>query len=551
MNTMVRAHIPRPHPHHREVIHKDVVIIGNGPSGITLSYLLSGHLPYYGRRAKHPVAFLHDRLYAAEETPLIDLNLRDLSEGLEGRSNNPVAVLFDALHHPEADVGLDNPSALEWRYEPERAVDHVVLGKNLPGGAWQSMEGDFLTLSLGAWMELPGLDFCKWLAAQGVEGKRATVHHVAQYYRHYVKAMDIEHNFSNFTNVTSVRRLSSFNDTESRDDGISSQEEASLRDDSSTCTSLQDEGCADCRELRESRAHSEGPSSGVRLVEDTNAELSSNTFCCGLPTCLSASATPKAEGTSLWEVRCARLEQDKEGSIRRVEELTYVTPKVVLATGTADLPNNLGTPGEHLPFVLHSLREVEESLRSGALGEGDRLLVVGAGLSAADAIIAARAAGVNVAHAFRRTATDKSLIFNKLPRSLYPEYHEVYSMMKGSEAKNYLALPRHNIQQILPSHVVRLEGENTCGAMAVNAVAILIGTRPDLSFIEAGTVLGEQNMDSSSNKVPPVQVDAFSHECPSHPGLYAMGPLVGDNFVRFLQGGALAIASSIMGQKRK
>ena len=35
-----------------------------------------------------------------------------------------------------------------------------------------------------------------------------------------------------------------------------------------------------------------------------------------------------------------------------------------------------------------------------------------------------------------------------------------------------------------------------------------------------------------------------------HRGLYAMGPLVGDNFVRFLQGGALGITSHIL-RKRK
>lgn len=34
------------------------------------------------------------------------------------------------------------------------------------------------------------------------------------------------------------------------------------------------------------------------------------------------------------------------------------------------------------------------------------------------------------------------------------------------------------------------------------------------------------------------------------PGLYAMGPLVGENFVRFLKGGALAIASDLAKRHR-
>ena len=66
--------------------------------------------------------------------------LESLCEGLEGRSSNPVAVLFDSLCHPDADLGADNPSVLEWRLEEKHAINHVVLGKLRPGGAWQVLE---------------------------------------------------------------------------------------------------------------------------------------------------------------------------------------------------------------------------------------------------------------------------------------------------------------------------------------------------------------------------------------------------------------------------
>ena len=68
---------------------------------------------------------------------------------MEGRSNYPVALLLDALQKPEADLGLKNPSLLEWRHIPEKTVDHVVLGRGGPGGIWQSINGDMLTVSLG------------------------------------------------------------------------------------------------------------------------------------------------------------------------------------------------------------------------------------------------------------------------------------------------------------------------------------------------------------------------------------------------------------------
>lgn len=40
------------------------------------------------------------------------------------------------MTHPGADMGLEWPSLLNWR-KTNRSVDHVVLGKGHPGGAWQ------------------------------------------------------------------------------------------------------------------------------------------------------------------------------------------------------------------------------------------------------------------------------------------------------------------------------------------------------------------------------------------------------------------------------
>lgn len=46
-------------------------------------------------------------------------------------------MLYDTLNHPDADMGLDCSSLLNWKYHPEQAIDHVVLGRGPPGGAWQ------------------------------------------------------------------------------------------------------------------------------------------------------------------------------------------------------------------------------------------------------------------------------------------------------------------------------------------------------------------------------------------------------------------------------
>lgn len=67
-------------------------------------------------------------------------DLEYLSEGLEGRSHSPVALLFDSLQRPDTDFGGTAESVLSWWHEPDRAIPHLVLGRNAPGGAWHVSE---------------------------------------------------------------------------------------------------------------------------------------------------------------------------------------------------------------------------------------------------------------------------------------------------------------------------------------------------------------------------------------------------------------------------
>lgn len=72
------------------------LIIGNGPSGIALSFMLSGNWPYWSpdRVRVHPDELLRARLdYAGSEQSLVQQDLETLADGLEGRSMNPVSLL--------------------------------------------------------------------------------------------------------------------------------------------------------------------------------------------------------------------------------------------------------------------------------------------------------------------------------------------------------------------------------------------------------------------------------------------------------------------------
>ena len=484
---------------------KEVVIIGNGPSAITLSYFLAGNWPFYpseGGARIHPNEYLHKRLVEGNlrrdereeilepgRVSLVQQDLSYLCSGLEGRSINPVSVLMDTLQHPEADFGSDAESCLEWKHLPHREVDHVVLGQGSPGGTWNRMEDcdDTLTVSVASWMSLPDMPINDWnsnnnaISSDGRRGSRVGLGNVSRYYKEYVKLKGLEKYFENNSLVT-------------------------------------------------------------KLSYD--------------------------EQTSLWKV---------SGWKESSGPFDYLTPRVVLATGNSDSPNRLDIPGEDLPFVFHSINDLEHIVsqyKSRRLSSSSgfrrspkdkaRVLIVGAGLTAADAIITCQNNGIEVIHAFRKHPDDPSLIFNQLPENMYPEYHDIHSNMKGvsnqKENSGYKPFPMHSVVAIRKNKEIVLrnlitsahDGDRSTSSInisiKVSHVMVLIGKRADLSFIKSPAIKEHLPLFPGEPLNPrnnPVRIDPFSHECVSSPftGLYAMGPLVGDNFVRFLQGAALAICN--------
>ena len=235
-----------------------------------------------------------------------------------------------------------------------------------------------------------------------------------------------------------------------------------------------------------------------------------------------------------------------------ITEFCYRAPNVVLATGTFDSPNLLHIPGEHFAYVRHSYTELEADIESGVItSHSDPLVVIGAGLSAADAILMALGNKIPVVHLFRRDPYDNNIVLKKLPEAVYPEYKQVYRMMCGELlADGYQAYPMHSAAEFLADGqiVIRPNKDTTsCDTIIkTSQVLVLIGSQPDLSFLSKnGTLLGtvpELPIDSKNN---PLSVDMLSYQSVHECGLYAMGPLIGDNFVRFLRGGALGIAADL------
>ncbi|XP_078526920.1 oxidative stress-induced growth inhibitor 1 [Lissotriton helveticus] len=481
-----------------------VVIIGNGPSGICLSYLLSGYTPYIKEEATHSNPILQRKLEEAPERPITDQDLQYLSEGLEGRSSSPVALLFDTLLRPDTDMGSSAESMLTWWHEPERAVPHLVLGQSPPGGAWNSIEGSMITLSRGDWMGLPDLPFKDWVRRKRrhLRNDRATARDIAQYYQHYVKKKGLQQNFISGSVVTSVRKV--HNGT----NFMYKNEDAPT-------------------EL----------GSTFDLEEQLNNTSISN------------------KNKEIFQVNgFLKMESD------RLQPFCIHAENVVLATGMFDSPSWLRVKGEDLPFISHQISDLEEAVRKQNVDpNSDPVLIIGAGLTAADAVLFAHHCNIPVVHAFRRKVNDPGLIFNQLPQMMYPEYHKVHQMMKeqsildSGQYKGYISLPEH--------FVVRFEDDKKCvfqdksGHQVVYNISmalVLIGSNPNLSFLpNNGVHLAVDSEKSAISKRNPIDIDQFTYECTQEEGLYAVGPLAGDYFVRFVQGGALAAASSLLRKSNK
>ena len=200
----------------------DTVIVGNGPSALILSYILHGNIPYYNPSTPHPDPILHAKLQISP--CLLNVDIRDFTAhfGASRLSYStqalPVNVLLDTLIRPLADTEPGaHASRVTWKSEPERAVDHVVLGNTgQAGGQWADnpveASWDIGALSYAEMLSLPAYTFQDHFArlakAFSAEFHRPTRREVADYFAAYPKAVGIEGSFRYSTDVSDVARTS-------------------------------------------------------------------------------------------------------------------------------------------------------------------------------------------------------------------------------------------------------------------------------------------------------------------------------------------------------
>lgn len=556
-----------------KIIYKEVVVVGNGPSGIILSFLLSGNIPYIISDA-HPEEMLSARLRPLVGQCLLCQDLGFLSSGLEGRSTNQVSLLMDALLHPYADMGWDLEPLIEFRKTGTK-IDHIVLGKGPPGGSWHRMDPQILTLSLGSWMALPGLPF----HSRDSSEKRAYASNVAKYYAHYTEKMELTKNFHNYVTVNSVNAITK--KAEAKNDSWTTNN--NNNDITKCCGEMceilepesDDSGCVknaiDCLMLKNRKktrckwSKSNHESSEALKKSDKKRSIS---FCCGTNTYNCDRLYSKSMNERIYrhsfslEFRdvpssdSLYCDRDANWMIESVDtntgdKITYVSKYLVLANGGSDLPNRLEVSRmkKEPSWMLYDLGRLESNLDSylsGDIEDIDPLLVVGAGLSAADAIIAARGRNVPVIHVFRQKSPELS---RHLQENLYPEYHKVHQMMLdgGSTYPYYTAYPEYSLTDFNDEArtVIITSKEGVNKKINVSFAIILIGSMPDLSFLPKHFNLANNKHLLLDCKTNTADIDGLTYAVRGYDNLFAIGPLAGDNFVRFLSGGALAVTAEL------
>ncbi|KAJ5625265.1 hypothetical protein N7510_001574 [Penicillium lagena] len=198
----------------------DTVIVGNGPSAMILSYILHGHIPFYSSDPPHPDHLLDAKLKAAPE--ILNANVESLTAHFAASRLSystqalPVNVLLDTLVCPSVDIDeMGSTTNVEWRFEPSKAIPHLVYGKPAqPGGQWTEdpwgASWDIQTLSYAAMLSLPGYSFAehhKKSTGQDLPPfTRPTRREIADYFRVYPQAAGIDDVFRCGEELTGISR---------------------------------------------------------------------------------------------------------------------------------------------------------------------------------------------------------------------------------------------------------------------------------------------------------------------------------------------------------
>ncbi len=178
---------------------------------------------------------------------------------------------------------------------------------------------------------------------------------------------------------------------------------------------------------------------------------------------------------------------------------SYLTRKLVLATGYYDIPNYLGIPGEDLPKVHHYYKEPHPFYDTD-------VLVIGAKNSAAIAALELYRHGARVTLVHRGPGVHSHVKYWIKP--------DIENRIKAGEIKSYF---NSTVKEILPDMVV-LQTPQGEVPLQNDFVFALTGYRPDYAFLRRA------GLELTKDQCRPV-CDPETLEC-NVPGVYVAGVIV-------------------------
>ncbi|KAL9089822.1 MAG: hypothetical protein Q9165_005616 [Trypethelium subeluteriae] len=193
----------------------DAVVIGNGPSALILSYILNGWIPHY--TGGHHDNVLDSKVAQVPDLLSLTPDLYDHFQSSLKYSTQalPINVLLDTLLRPNADTQMNPRPCVEWKYTPERAVPHFVLGETEnAGGQWAKEDAsaiwDIQALSYAEMLALPGYSLADHhLSMTGEllpDFVRPSRKEVAAYFDAYPRAVGIQESIRTSTKVENISR---------------------------------------------------------------------------------------------------------------------------------------------------------------------------------------------------------------------------------------------------------------------------------------------------------------------------------------------------------
>ncbi|CAD0205267.1 unnamed protein product [Chrysodeixis includens] len=570
-----------------DVVYKEVVVIGNGPSGMVTSFMLAGNVPYI---KDIPDDLPIDEMLRARLSnlpkgqSLYETDLMELAEGLEGRSQNPIPLLMDNLLRPCADLGIQADSLIEWKYDVEKQIDHIVLGRGPPGGAWHTFPPRVRTLSPAAWL---------WLPPHAPRGTaRLTARAVATYCRRYVRACKLQQFFRCGATVTSVTRIPPGGAPRARCHNTRCPLEAAYcvtgYDNASgrvfryvcarvvVCSGASDRASTLARHVATHALHS------LAALERAAHVLSEHEL--GASCVLVGSGVSAADAVRLSRARglhAHHLHRTPADGLARLSPAAYPDYCQVYKM-MCDGPS--GNHENYTPYPEHMIIEVTPVAEARCDINADDLEELALGLKRVKLLnthtkavteVETRLIGVFIGSkpdlSFLQTnfldcidikidctkCNDESKVKRKIDEKqsfLKNHWHYIKSMLGQSiqscksrylnyseingntdtkcEVPDCNKLKKNGLMdkcQIIPYSEKEETVQCSCDSMNPYTSGLGFGTDP------------KKAVDGRNN---PIAIDKSSHEILNAPaGLYALGPLTADNFVRFIPGGALALVA--------